>query len=229
MVALLRSARLTCWTNSWLSGATSLEEADEAIRGSDAAHHLIGLADEPEPVPLLLGLGALRRQGTRACTLALPVPGDPLGLAGPRGFTEAALEAGEGVIFEGSRLGLVPHVVGAGVQWRVYEAHPAPPIGFADAATELTRALHDAIESFGKLEIARWRPEIADALMDLRGLRRSSAGGLSPGYEPRAEHLAMRARTCLLIHELASEDDGGVRTSHEAEVRRKAFRDLESA
>ena len=43
----------------------------------------------------MLALGELRRLGASGCSLALPAPGDPLGLAGPPAFNAEALEAGE--------------------------------------------------------------------------------------------------------------------------------------
>lgn len=231
MVALPRSARFTCWTNSWLSGSTSLDEADDAIRGSDAAHHLIDLPEQPgEAVPLLLGLGRLRQLGARHCSLAMPAPGDPLGLAGPAEFTTAAVEAGEAVVVDGAGIGLVPLQVGAGVQWQVYRAQPPVPLGFAEAATELTRGLHDAIEVMSSMPVEGWRPELAEAFADLRGSRRSREPGLPPGYRARAETLAVRASTCLLVCDLVAESGSGVvGSAGEVESRRSVLRSLESA
>lgn len=229
MSTLPRAARFVTWTNAWLIGATSLDEADDAIRARDTAHHVIGLPGQPEPVPLLLSLGTLRNLGTRALSLALPVPGDPLGLAGPREFTEAALEMGEAVVCEGSGLGLVPHVIGAGVQWQVYDANPAVPEVFGDASLELAHTLQEVIDALAGLDVARWRPEVAEALIDLRAVGSGTHDGLPPGYAPRAEELAARARRCLLVCELALADDGGSATAHEADSRRRALRRLDHA
>lgn len=217
--------------NSWLSGSTSLDEADEAIRGRDAAHHLVDLPDQPgEAVPLLLGLGRLRQLGTRRCALALPAPGDPLGLAGPPAFTTAAVDACEAVVLDGAGLGLVPLSVGAGVQWQVHQAQPPAPLGFAETATELTRGLHDAIDVLSTMPVDGWRPELAEALADLRSGRRAAGSGLSPGYEARAEQLATRASTCLMVCELVADTDAaGVTSLSEAEARRTVLRSLESA
>ncbi|MFD2080978.1 hypothetical protein SAMN05421678_104342 [Actinopolymorpha cephalotaxi] len=229
MAMVPRSVLLSTWANSWLLGATSLDEADEAIRAGDAAHHVIGLPGQDEPVPLLLSLGTLRNLGTRAVSPALPVPGDPLGLAGPPDFTQAAIEAGEAVVCEGAGLGLVPHVIGAGVQWRVYAATPAPPEGFGDASLELAHTLQEVIDTLADLDVARWRPEMAEALIDLREVGSRSQDGLPPGYAPRAEALATRARRCLLVCELALADEGGSASAYEADSRRRALRRLEHA
>jgi len=120
--ALPTSARLALWFSAWTAGAVSLDDARDAILGEDAAHDVLGLPDQPGAVPLILALGLLRAEGGRAAGLALPVPGDPLGLAGPADFNAEVLEAGEGVVIVGARLGLVPHRAGAGVQWQCHQA-----------------------------------------------------------------------------------------------------------
>jgi hypothetical protein len=229
MRTLPRAARMAAWTNAWLAGATSLDEADVGIRGDDTAHHVIDLPGQSEPVPVLLSLGSLRNLGTTAVVVALPAPGDPLGLAGPREFTEAAVEAGEAVICEGSGLGLVPHVIGAGVQWRVWPARPPAPQDFGDATLELADTLQEVIDALAGLDIARWRPGVAEALIDLRAVGSKEHDGLPAGYPPRSEELATRARRCLLVCELALVDDGGATTAYEADSRRRALRRLERA
>ncbi|HZC25960.1 MAG TPA: hypothetical protein VE287_02985 [Actinopolymorphaceae bacterium] len=229
MRTLPRAARFAAWTNAWLSGATSLDDAGEGIRGDDTAHHLIDLPGQAEPVPLLLSLGTLRNLGTSALLVALPTPGDPLGLAGPKEFTEAAIEAGEAVVCEGAGLGLIPHVIGAGVQWQTWRANTPPPPDFADATLELTHTLQDVIEALAGLDIARWRPGVAEALIDLRAVGHQEHDGLPSGYPPRSDELAVRARRCLLVCELALADDGGAVTAFEADSRRQALRRLEHA
>lgn len=231
MVALSRSARLAGWGNSWLSGATSLDEADERIRADDVAHHVSGLDSEPAATTLLLALGALRAQGTRRFSLALPAPGDPLGLAGPKEFVQAAVEAGEAVLCHPTGVGLIPHVVGQGVQWTAYPAAEPAPLALSEVSLELTEVLQQCIEVLADLDPAhldelRWRGDVAEALSDLRTERRRG-DGLPPGYPPRAEQLASRAWTCLSICELVLDDTGSVSTAPDAEVRNAALRRLE--
>ncbi|WP_235735951.1 hypothetical protein [Nocardioides alcanivorans] len=110
----LDSARLAWWVTAWLHGGTRPGEVLDAVRDGDAAHHVLGVPGEDEPVPLLLALPELRRAGARSAGLALPVPGHLAGLGGPTEFNRAALHAGEGVILDGAGLGLVPHRAGAG-------------------------------------------------------------------------------------------------------------------
>ena len=70
------------------------------------------------------------------------------------------------------------------------------------------------------LDVARWRPEVADRLMNLRHRPRAAA---PPGVPPRCVELAERARQALEIVALALEDDGGALTAVEAEARRAAL------
>src|SRR5512139_680608 len=115
--ALPRSADLAVWFTAWVDGEVSLDDARDAIVAGDAAHDVVAMPGEAEPVPLILAMGRLRSAGAAAAGLALPVPGDPLGLAGPPVFNAAALESAEAVVFAGLDAGLVPHVAGAGVIW----------------------------------------------------------------------------------------------------------------
>lgn len=229
MQGLPRSARFVVWANAWLTGRTSLDEAGDAIRADDAAHHVHGLPGETDGVPLLLALGALRREGARALRLALPEPGDPLGLAGPPEFNLAALELEEAWVADGTGLGAVPHVVGSGVQWEVQPATAPPPLSLPEADTELSKALLDAARALADLDVARWRPEVADELISLRQVGRRDDDALPPGYSARAEQLAARAERCLLIHALATEDDGGAVTAYDMNERQGALRPLARA
>jgi len=231
MVALSRSARLAAWGNSWLAGATSLDEADERIRADDVAHHVSGLSDDGGATTLLLALGTLRTRGTKRFSLALPAPGDPLGLAGPKEFVEAAVEAGEAVLCQPVGIGLIPHVVGEGVQWTVHPAGEPAPLAMSEVSLELTEVLQQCIDVLADLDPAhldelRWRGDVAEALAGLRAERRKG-DGLPPGYPPRAEQLAARAWTCLSICELVLGDTGSVGTAADAEVRNEALRRLE--
>ncbi len=221
------SARLALWFTAWVDGHASLDEARDAIVDDDTAHHVIGLPDREEPVPLILALGLLRTEGGRSATLALPVPGDPLGLAGPADFNADVLEAGEGVVVGGAGLGLVPHPVGAAVQWTCHPAHAVlqvPDPGEADSG--LRQALLGASDRLAALDVARWRPEVADALMDLR--RQVDLVFPDP-MTSRAVRLAALATRCRTIVELALEDDGGSVTAREADARRDALQPLDHA
>lgn len=97
------------WLSAWLRGDESPDEFLAAVIGDDAAHDVVGLPGEDEPVPLPLALGSLRLFNVRKAGLALPVEGDPAGLGGPPDFNAEALEVGEAVVLAETGYGLVPH------------------------------------------------------------------------------------------------------------------------
>jgi hypothetical protein len=224
------AVRFALWFSAWAAGTSSLDDARDGIIGDDAAHDVIGLPGRLEPEPVIFALGALRGLGATAATVALPAPGDPLGLAGPAAFNVEVLEVGEGVVLEGSGVGLVPHRTGAGVTWTCHPAAPArqlPSSGEADQS--LRRALLGASTALAGLDVAKWRPEVADELMALRRHRSTSDYAL-PGQVPAdVVRLAVLAVRCRTIVDLALVDDGGSITAAEADARRRALLPLDQA
>ena len=120
------AARMAWWLSAWLRGDAGPDDVRDAVVGDDAAHDVAGLQPDGEVLPLVLALGRIRASGARSAGLALPAPGHPVGLGGPREFNAAALEAGEAVVLEGAGLGLVPHRAGAGVVWQALPAERRP-------------------------------------------------------------------------------------------------------
>lgn len=213
--ALPHSATLAWWLTAWL-------------RGHEQTDHVLDVL--AEDTHLLEGGSALdllvrtRASGVTYAGLALPVDGDPLGLGGPRDFNAAALEAGQAVVAGG--LGLVPVEQGETVQWQVFGAGPRqlPDVGEADRG--LRRTLLDAADALAALEVARWRPEAADVLMNLRHLPDLDAPAGTPA---RCVELAGRATAALEVVSLALADDGGAISAEEVRRRRDALRPLEAA
>lgn len=225
--ALPRSADLALWFTAWAAGRVSLDDARDAVVADDAAHDVVGLEGEAGSTPLIVALGRLRASGARGAGLALPVPGDPLGLAGPPDFNADALETGEAVVLDGVDLGLVPHVAGAGVVWRCHRAssrRQAPDL--AEADTGLRQALLRTADALADLDVARWRPEVADELV---ALRRPADLRLPPGCDARAARVAALAARCRTIVDLALEDEGGAVSAAEADARRAALAPLDHA
>lgn len=229
MLTTAASVRFTVWTNAMLAGECDPDTAAEWILGSDVGHHVAGLAAHPAPATLPVGLNLLRAAGATQAHLALPIPGDPIGLAGPPSFNEAALEPGEAVVLAGAGLGLVPAYVGPAVQWTVLPAATPLPADLGEADRGLRAALIEAAESLAALDVARWKPEVADALIDIRKIGSGKADGLAPGYDPRAVKTAATARRCLAIADAALEDDGGALTGTEADARRRTIQTLAAA
>lgn len=206
-------------------GESSLDETRDAIVAGDAAHDVAGLAVETSP--LILALGQLRATGATGAGIALPVAGDPLGLAGPATYNALALEYGEAVALTGVDLGLVPVRAGAGVVWQAVPAasvRQVPDLSEADQL--LRRAVVLVADDLAELDIARWRPEVADELV---ALRRPVDLALPPGTSERASRMLGLALRCRTIVELALEDDGAAVSSHEAVRRRDALLPLDHA
>ena len=235
-----RSCRFVAWVRAWRAGLVPYDDLADEIAGEE--DHLV--ADVPgtwTDVPLREALRILARHSPDEIRLVLPVPGDPRGLPGPGPFTNAALLAGEAVVARG--LGLVPdvrsHTSGSGVTfetvlWRVSPLpDQVPPATWSDptpaeAEEELTAALAEATEALTRLDIARWRPDLAGALAALR--RPDATSELPPGYDPRARRLF--ARASLLDRVLALADHaapGAAINGYEMQQREAALRPLTTA
>ena len=198
----------------------------DAVIEDDATHVLAGLPGLGGTATLVEGLGELRRLGATGLGAAFPAEGDPVGLGGPREFNAEALEAGEAVVVEGLGLGLVPQRTGAVVVWTACPAQrrQLPDVGEADRA--LRAALIATADALADLEVARWRPEVADQLLDLQHREALVA---PDGVPPRCVELASRGLQAAGIVALALEDDGGAVTALEATLRRAALVPLDRA
>lgn len=221
------AARFALWFSAWAAGAVSLDAARDGIVGDDVAHDVVGLPRQEHPVPVILALGLLRTEGGTSAGLALPVPGDLLGLAGPAAFNGEVVEVGEGVLVHGAGVGLVPHRTGAAVQWRCHPAVTEPQVPDpSEADGALRTALIGTADRLAALDVARWRPEVAD---ELTALRSHVDLVFPPGMSGRAVRLAGLAARCRAVVELALEDDGGAVTAAEADARTEALRPLDRA
>jgi hypothetical protein len=211
-LALPHSATLAWWLTAWLRGHEQTDHVLDALAGD---------------VHLMAGGSALdlltraRATGATYAGLALPVDGDPLGLGGPRELNAAALEAGQAVVV--GDIALVPEEQGETVQWRVFDAsrRQLPDVGEADRS--LREALLGAARDLADLDVARWRPEAADALMNLHHRPTLDA---PLGTPPRCVDLAARGLQAWAIVDLALVDDGAALSSYEVESRRGLLQPL---
>ncbi len=218
------SGRVAWWGTAWLRGEAAPDDVIDAIQQGELPHTVSGLGDDPES--LLVALAALRNRGATSVGAAFPVEGDPVGLGGPVSFNAAALEAGEAVVCPDGATGLVPLRIGPTYQWIALEAgrRQLPDVGEADRG--LRAALLESAELLARLDVARWRPEVADELLNLR---RVSGLEAPPGVPARCVDLAARGLQALGIAGLALEDDGGALTAADAEARRLAIVPLDRA
>jgi hypothetical protein len=234
--SLPTSCRLAWWGTAWLRGHVVTDLLVDAVLDDDATHAVAGLTGAGLPGDdgtdtLVAALGRLRTAGATGFGAALPVDGDPVGLGGPRAFNAAALETGEAVVVAGAgpgggSIGLVPVRVGAAITWTAHaaERRQLPDVGEADRT--LRAGLLETAEALARLDVARWRPEVADRLMDLRHRPHLDAPA---GVPARCVDLAARGLQALDIVDLALEDDGGALSSYEIEERRAALLPLAGA
>ena len=145
-------------------------------------------------------------------SLALPAPGDPVGLGGPPSFNLAAMEAGEAVV--AGAVGLVPEVDARTVVWRAHPAEPVPWVDERETAAELRLVLAEVTRRLVDLDVASWQPEIPDLLLNLR---HRAPLPLPPGYDARRVETMERAVLCLDIVELARAGEGGAVSAYEME------------
>jgi hypothetical protein len=234
------SAVLVAWGNAWLTGHVGLDEAVDVVERLDGPHVVAGIPDQPGETPLRAGLAALRVAGMSALRLALPAPGDPLGLTGPPEFNAAAIEAEEAVLATvGDHVhGLVPAEDRrgssyVGTRWTVHEARAAAadaPL-LPEADHRLTLAVREATESLLSVDgAAEWRPEIAEALGALReSHHHEQVGGLAPGYPARAHRVAALAGRLAVVVELARGTESAALSAAQVRRRTEALRDLDRA
>jgi len=231
----VRSGVLAAWTSAWLAGEAAYDDVVGRVTGDDEPHRVAGLPGSDGEVPLGWVLPVLRERSPDGVRAVLPAAGDPRGLPGPGPLGTAALTAGEAVVGRG--LGLVPRITEHGsaldrtscVLWQVYEvAEPAPdPLTVAEAEHELTAATRDAASALAVLDVASWRPEVADGLARMR---RGVTPDLPPGHDARAVRLLASADRLAAVLDLARADaPGGAVNGAEARARDQALRPLATA
>ena len=241
-----RSALLAAWGCAWLAGDATLPELVAKVTSYDSDHLVSGFGSAaigPDALPLAQAVARLRASGAQRLRLVLPAPGDAVGLPGPGPFTSAALTASEGVLAlrpDGTGTGLVPTLQSHGspfdgtvttVTWTAYDVVvPGPDPGpfLRDAEHDLRRGVVEAASALRDLDVARWRPDVANALADLRRDARRGLDDdeLPSSWPPRAREVLVQARQLAAVVSLALEDPGGAVTTAGAAGRERALREL---
>jgi hypothetical protein len=245
MLDLPRSVRLALWGTAVLADRAAAADAVPAVTGQDEQHTAAGddvlpLRGDRTVLADLLGQLHLTSGALRA---VLPVPGDALGLPGPRLVNEHALDAGEAVVTvprsPGDRAwALVPDVTefgselepGATVHWQVHRTagHAAAEYGdLSEAERALRLALVQSTEALAAMDVARWREDAADRIAMVRdgGLPRGAVPPGTPGKVVRVLSSAARVRA---IVELALQDDGAALSGWAATSRSQALREVDT-
>ncbi|MFC2361297.1 MAG: hypothetical protein ACFNME_10900, partial [Actinomyces dentalis] len=122
-----------------------------------------------------------------------------------------------------------PEPAGAGVRWRVEGLAVAPePFDPVQARRDVHAATERAIGALTELDLARERPELADALTDLVAAVLDPRL-VPPSMPPRRRDLLERSLRLGAICELALADDGAAVTAGQAARRRRALEPLAGA
>ncbi|MET0999449.1 MAG: hypothetical protein ABWX73_12080, partial [Marmoricola sp.] len=161
MSSLPVSARLAIWLDAVRAGHAGPDDLADAVRGADPRHLVTGLPERG-----VLELHELPAALTGPVSIALPVPGDPVGLGGPAAFNLAAMEAGEALV--AGSVGLVPEEDARTVVWRAHPADRVPWVDERETASDLRVTLIDVTRRLVDLEVATWQPDIPDLLLNLR-------------------------------------------------------------
>ncbi|WP_167145884.1 hypothetical protein [Actinomyces sp. ZJ308] len=202
------------------------------VQGPDGVHDVIGSVvngvtgasngdgDAPERTGLERWLA-----GARPLTRVTAVLPSPSGATGTWGILP---DVEEGVVIEGGpgRVLLVPEDSGTSVTWRAAPVSgPLPPLDAAHARRQVHAATEEAIDSLVELDLARERPETADALNDL--LTAVVDPRLIPPWLPsRNRELLERSLRLAGICELALDDEGAATTALQAQRRSSVLRPL---
>ena len=252
---LPRSVRLALWlahSSAALGEAkrfrAAIEDDDEPHRLLDPSgvHRQIVAAALPElsadaPALLADAVALWVHPDVRAAAL-LPVSGDARGLQ--PALAEPALEAEECLYVSvgGVHGALVPDVEEFGshlepgyiVTWTLIPASDweNPFVGavgtLAEAERELRVGLRTATEALHGLDVAKWRPDLADAIGALSaGI--SDHWDLPDSLSQRQVHVLSLAARLRLIVQLATEDDGGAINLWQADQRSTALRNVDHA
>lgn len=215
------SAALSIWYAAARRGEISPDDLVALVQG-EAPNTVV--SDGTTAVPLADSIVSWLAQDTVA-TLALPVPGDLVGLAGPAAFNAAALAAEEAVVLPGVGFGLVPAIDARTLVWHSHPAAAPPYTDVREADRRLRSVLLATTERLVELDVAKWQPEIPDLLAN----HRHRPAVLVPRHwDPRRAEALDRALLCRDITRLALADDGGAVSAWEMQQRREALRDLDS-
>ncbi|QWF85478.1 hypothetical protein [Amycolatopsis sp. CA-230715] len=237
------SATLAVWASAWLHGAAASDDALDALQAWGEDHEVVAgddaaaaAFDLPLTGNLPAGpaalLAALRARSATGAVLVLPVPGDVRGLGGPGPFGEAAVRAGEAVVFTGTGFGAVPQAIAEGlVRWTVHaggDSAPPPSSGIGEAEHALTDAIRDSAGALQALDVASERTGVrAELSARLRARPELSWPAGTPG---RSLRVLQRAEEVGAILALAQGDEPGGALSASAAIQRAdALRPLAEA
>lgn len=238
LTRLPRSVVLALWLAGSSGGRGTVRRAVNAVQGDDEPHAVDGHLVTGATLETLVAAWSGPLVESAAL---LPVPGD-VGL--PPMVADLAVEAGECVLVHGagSSWVAIPEVVAFGsehdtghmVTWTVHDlpdwrARLPGQLGtLAEAEQALRSALREATQALADLDVARWRPDAAAAIVALRSTG-APVWPLPEGLDPRALRVLADGLRLRAIITLATADDGGAVNLWQADQRLAALRHVDHA
>jgi hypothetical protein len=208
----------------------------------DDEPHTVSAPDEPHLGGTLAELVGAWASEAPTVAAGLPVPGDPAGV--PAVISHVAATAGECTLIHAGAeaYAVVPHVQAFGsvyerghlVEWEVsrvpdWRTALIGQVGtLSDAERELRTALAQATRALASLDVARWRPDAAEAIESLRG-DVDRGWRLPRGVDARRVRVLVSAARLRAIVALATADDGGAVNLWQADQRSSALREVDRA
>lgn len=242
LLALPRSVLLALWVQHVGAGSGPLRRAVDAVQGDDEPHEITGEDDVAPSGGLLPELLAAWASGPSEVVAVLPAPGDLAGV--PAAVSGPAVEAGECVLVHtaAGSFAAVPEIEEFGsvyepghlVVWTVrrvpdWRTALLGTVGsLADSERDLRRALVSASEAIASLDVARWRPDAADAIASLRS-DADPGWPVPPALDGRRLRVLVAAARLRAIVALATADDGGAVNLWQADQRSTALREVDRA
>lgn len=233
MPELPASVRLSLWTtHAWATGTSTKRSIAHAFPDID---HVAGDLDR---------LDLWHELGERALLVALPAPGDLVGMPGASPDAQGASAAvGECVFVPGLGGLLVPTIstygagneggldVGTRVDWTAYDADPVPrhrvealePSQLERHLREEIRAATEAIDAIGG------QPFGAGAARELADAALGGRWGLPPGLPGRSARVIALAGTIDSVVDVALGAGDGALTAAEASSRHRVLLRLQRA
>lgn len=226
----VRTGATAWWTNAVLVGSVTPDEAVSHVRGDVlvptrnwSGSGSPSLPPDSDRSPWPVTWGWLRGHGCHGLRLVIPVPGDPLGMAGPAETTSASIDAGCALICDQAGVALIPQ---ASAIWQVRSAESGLPAGGLGTLGEARRTMREAMTAV-PLVFAAFDPDEVD-LARIQKARNTPDPVAPRGVELRAAELAASAAQVWQYLEIAM--DSAYRRGREprelADLNRSARRAL---
>lgn len=132
------------WLNEWLAGRCAPDDLIDNARIASVVDLSVGKRSSHESLLPWLHANAIAASTVAVARPLFPVPGDLMGLPGPRQLQTEALAVGRVLLIDGPNLALVPSDSGAWNSWTCSTAARYDLIRPETASGQMRSAIHDA-------------------------------------------------------------------------------------